>query len=111
MLRARRVFSAFLFATLVFSGATLVQAETYEVGPFTVFGVGDTMPEAEDDAFDEALDLVAAIEASLPAGHEIIDFVIEFEGPVTLFPPTYELKFHLVIEHELPGLPKGGPGQ
>jgi hypothetical protein len=89
-------------------GANQAQADTYEMGPFTVTGFGPTDSLAEADAYGEAWDIIIGILDDLPEGHVMIDFVIE--SGVLLAPGVYELQFHIVIEYD-PFAPSGGGGQ
>jgi len=108
MLRATKAFSSFVFAALILLGAGQAQADTYELGPFSVTGLGATENMAEADAYGEAWDLVTDIIDGLPEGHVLIDFVVESGELVT--PGAYVLEFHVVI-HYNPFQEGGGGGQ
>jgi hypothetical protein len=111
MLRATKILSVCIFLALAFANVGQAQAQaTYELGPFLAIGDGETPTEAEANAYGDAWDIVAAIAAVLPEGHEIIDFVVESEA---LFGTTFFLEFHLVVEYDSNGgggEEVGGPG-
>ncbi len=111
MLRATKLFSVLLFAAIAFAGTSQVNADTYtyEMGPYTVTGYGFTDSLAADDAWDQAYDIMASIEASLPENEEIIDLVVE--SGALIGPGEYRLVFHVVIEGDVPVVPsEEGPG-
>ena len=108
MLRATKAFSSLLFVALVLLSANQAQADTYEMGPFSVTGFGSTDTLAEADAYGEAWDIVMDIMDGLPEGHVMIDFVVE--SGTLVAPGVYVLEFHIVIEFD-PFSPGGGGGQ
>lgn len=101
MLRATKILSACLFMVLMLANCEQLNAATYEVGPFQVEGFGATAEEAEENAYGEAWDVMVAIDAMLPPGDEIVEFVVEYEE--LILPTTYVLEFHLVIEEAAGG--------
>lgn len=106
-MRAARLFGLFSFAFVILCIAQNAQAQTYELGPFHVEGVGVTPQEAEEQAYIEMWDQIISIENSLPPGDVVLDYIIINEGLVG--PNLYEIDF-IVICGPLPPVGPGGGG-
>ena len=95
MLRAFRVLSVVFIIVLMLANCDQLKAETYEVGPFQVVGVGVDPYEAKFDAYSQAYDQVVAVSEALPEGDEIIQVVPEYEG--FALPTMYVFEFHILV--------------
>ena len=108
MNRASKFSSVFFFLILVLTSISQTQAQsTYELGPYLAIGAGETATEARTNAYIEAWDIIDSMAAILPAGHDVIDFVVD-SGE--LIGDTYFLEFFVIVEYDSSGRRGNGGG-
>lgn len=104
-MRALRLLAfSFVFVILLANcQSAQAQMDTYELGPFHVEGHDVTPNDAMDAAYGEMWDMIVAIEATLPPGHVVLDFVIITEGFTA--PTIYEIDFYIIVWDSTPPPP------
>ena len=100
MLRAFRGLFIILFVGLMFANCDQLKADTYEVGPFQVIGVGMTRQEAMADAYGQAYDWLMTVHEMLPEGDEIIQLLREYHAFGV--PTIYFFEFSAVVQEADP---------